>query len=496
MDEQKHIPVPEAADSAAPGAGERPRRHRNRRGNNRKPAEGGAPAAEESRGRGQQDKDNRQHARREDFRAVSAIPPSGKPDEGEAGAGGEPAYNRRAAKNRSRGKQTARPDAKDPARGPERRSRKDNSKAKRSGYGGAKRGLEDIYGTPTEADVMTLEDLRAKIVIKAADGSIPAARAAQHTAAGEPDVPAAVGSADFANAADSADSASAEDAPADETVEIVGIRFRSSGKVYSFDPRGLNLRYGDCAVVETARGPEFGEVSFANRRVNRANTVLPLRPVLRIATEQDIAHNAENRAKEKEALSICQQKIRAHQLNMKLIDAQYAFDNCQLLFYFTSDGRVDFRALVKDLASVFRTRIELRQIGIRDEAKMLGGLGACGRPLCCATFLSDVVQVSIKMAKEQNLALNSAKISGACGRLMCCLRYEADMYTEALRVTPPHGSTVRTPDGVGTVISSNPLAGTLRVVLQDMPDATPKQYSRDEVTVLARRGQEFTDKTN
>ena len=269
-------------------------------------------------------------------------------------------------------------------------------------------------------------------------------------------------------------------------VEVVGVRFRSAGKTYYFDPRGIRAKRGDCAVVETTRGPEFGDVCLGNTMVNADDTVMPLRPVLRIATPADIARNAENRKKEEEALTVCRQKILAHGLEMKLIDVQYAFDGSKLLFYFSAEGRVDFRELVKDLAGVFRTRIELRQIGIRDEAKMLGGIGACGRRLCCSTFLPDFAQVSIKMAKDQNLSLNSAKISGVCGRLMCCLRYESDVYTEEIKKTPANDTLVRTEDGVGVVISSNPLAGTIRVVMKDSPDTAPKQYHRDSVTVLGK----------
>ena len=272
----------------------------------------------------------------------------------------------------------------------------------------------------------------------------------------------------------------------EEQVEVIGIRFRSAGKVYYFDPRGQKLKKGEFAIVETARGPEFGEVSLENTMVNVSETVTPLRPLIRVATPADVEHNAENREKEKNALMICQQKIEAHKLDMKLIDVQYAFDNSKLLFYFSSEGRVDFRELVKDLASVFRTRIELRQIGIRDEAKMLGGIGSCGRMLCCTTFLPDFAQVSIKMAKEQGLSLNSAKISGMCGRLMCCLHFEAETYTEEIKRTPAVDSLVKTEDGIGTIISTNPLAGTIRVILKDSPDAPPKQYHRNEVTPLGK----------
>ncbi len=354
-------------------------------------------------------------------------------------------------------------------------------------------GIEDLYGNPTENDVLTMEELRAKIVLHAADGSVPA-----EDKKPEEDVPLTEvefpGSESLFPMPEDPDPADPE-VPAEERVEVVGIRFRSSGKVYYFDPKGISLHLGDFAIVETARGPEFGEVSFSNRFVNKKNTVSPLRPVLRPATDADIAHNAENRKKEQEALGICQEKIAFHKLDMKLIDVQYAFDNSRLLFYFTAENRVDFRELVKDLASVFRTRIELRQIGIRDEAKMLGGLGICGRPLCCATFLSDFMQVSIKMAKEQGLSLNSAKISGTCGRLMCCLRYESDVYAEELKSCPPYDSTVKTPDGIGTVIGVSPLAGTVRVLLKDA-DTPPKQYSRDEVCVLPKEKQEPGKKTN
>ena len=355
------------------------------------------------------------------------------------------------------------------------------------------RGPENLYGNPTENDVLTMEELRARIVLKAADGSVPAEEPAPKPAA-EPvfdtvadpfDFP--TGDAPMEPMPDDPEPATEEEI---ERVEIVGIRFRSSGKVYYFDPKGNRLSRGDFAIVETARGPEFGEVSFGNRMVRKTSTVSPLRPVLRAATDADIAHNSDNMQKEKQAMTVGQKKIEDHKLEMKLIDVQYAFDNSKLLFYFTADGRVDFRDLVKDLASVFRTRIELRQIGIRDEAKMLGGLGSCGRPLCCASFLSDFVQVSIKMAKEQGLSLNSAKISGLCGRLMCCLRYESEVYAEEIRRTPSNDSTVKTPDGVGTVVGSNPLAGTVKVVLKSEPDSPPKQYSRDDVTVLPKERNE------
>ena len=274
-------------------------------------------------------------------------------------------------------------------------------------------------------------------------------------------------------------------APDEEVTEVVGVRFKEEGKVYYFAPGKLSLSKGDAVIVETARGPEYGVVWVANRKVRDSEIVKPLKEVLRSATPEDLKHHRENKAKETEAFRICGEKIAQHGLDMKLVEAQYTFDNSKLLFYFTSAGRVDFRELVKDLAGVFRTRIELRQIGIRDEAKLMGGLGACGRPLCCATFLSDFGQVSIKMAKEQSLSLNSSKISGVCGRLMCCLRYEHEAYVEEIRLTPPVDSVVKTPDGVGVVVETSPLRGLIKVKLKDT-DGAPIQIHRDQVQVLSR----------
>ena len=269
-------------------------------------------------------------------------------------------------------------------------------------------------------------------------------------------------------------------------VHVTGVRFKPGGKIYYFDHGDLTIKNSDFVIVDTARGQEFGEVAFGDKEVKETSLVLPLRQVLRVATKEDAERNAANKKMEAEAMVICQEKIEKYGLDMKLIEAQYSFDNSKLLFYFTSANRVDFRELVKDLASVFKTRIELRQIGIRDEAKIMGGLGACGRPLCCATFLSDFVQVSIKMAKEQNLSLNSGKISGCCGRLMCCLQYEYQTYREEGAKTPSTGSTVKTKDGVGIVTDSNVLAGTVKVRLNDKPDTAPALYKRDEVTVISR----------
>ncbi len=272
--------------------------------------------------------------------------------------------------------------------------------------------------------------------------------------------------------------------PEDKTV-IVGVRFRTGSKTYFFTPGDLDCKPGQYAVVDTARGLEFGEICVGNHLVDSTMVVPPLRPVVRLATEDDIMQNEMNHQKEEEAYRIGMEKIAAHKLDMKLVSVQYTFDNSKLLFYFTSAGRVDFRDLVKDLAGVFHIRIELRQIGIRDEARMLGGLGACGRPLCCSTFLSDFGQVSMKMAKEQNLSLNSNKISGCCGRLMCCLRYEHETYLEETRRTPAPGTFVNTPDGPGVVTESQPLLAQVKVSLKNQPDTPPKKYNRADVTTQA-----------
>ena len=266
--------------------------------------------------------------------------------------------------------------------------------------------------------------------------------------------------------------------------EVIGVRFKNVGKVYYFDPVGLQLIVGNKIIVETARGVECGEVVLANRDVKPEEIVAPLKPVMRIATEADMQVVAKNKVREKEALEVCQQKIDKHKLVMKLVDVEYTFDNNKILFYFTADGRVDFRELVKDLASIFRTRIELRQIGVRDESKMLGGLGVCGRPFCCSTFLGEFQPVSIKMAKEQGLSLNPTKISGTCGRLMCCLKYEQDVYEELLRITPKVGAIVKTVDGKGYVVATNLLTGNLTVKIEGNPDAPAKVFKKDDVELI------------
>ncbi len=266
--------------------------------------------------------------------------------------------------------------------------------------------------------------------------------------------------------------------------EIIGVRFKNVGKIYYFDPDGKQIDNGQRVIVETARGVECGEVALSNRIVEDSEIVSPLKKVIRIATREDLQKITENKKKEQEALEICQQKINEHKLDMKLVDVEYTFDNNKILFYFTADGRVDFRELVKDLAAIFRTRIELRQIGVRDESKMLGGLGICGRPFCCSTFLGEFQPVSIKMAKEQSLSLNPTKISGTCGRLMCCLKYEQDVYEQLLKITPKVGAIVNSPDGKGQVIDSNLLTGMIKVRLDKNPDAAPRIYNKKELKVI------------
>ncbi len=266
--------------------------------------------------------------------------------------------------------------------------------------------------------------------------------------------------------------------------EVVGVRFKDAGKVYYFDPAGIRLEKGDHAIVETARGMECGFVAMGNRDVAEDEIVFPLKAVTRKATGADLARVEDNARREKEAFAICEKKIAEHKMEMKLVDVEYTFDNNKILFYFTADGRVDFRALVKDLASIFRTRIELRQIGVRDEAKMLGGLGVCGKPFCCTQFLGDFQPVSIKMAKEQGLSLNPVKISGTCGRLMCCLKYEQNVYDDLLKITPRVGALVNTPDGRGTVTEVSLLAGTLKVRMEKDPDAAPKPFPVSKIKVL------------
>ena len=267
--------------------------------------------------------------------------------------------------------------------------------------------------------------------------------------------------------------------------EVIGVRFKEVGKVYYFDPDNNKLKLNDTVIVETSRGVECGVVAIENKEVPDEEIVHPLKKLIRKATKDDMRRLEENHRKEKEALKICEQKVAEHGLEMKLVDVEYTFDNSKILFYFTADGRVDFRALVKDLASIFRTRIELRQIGVRDESKMLGGLGVCGRPFCCSSFLGEFHPVSIKMAKEQGLSLSPIKISGTCGRLMCCLKYEQEAYTDLLKHTPKVGAIVKTPYGRGLVVETNLLTRTLKVKMDNTPaDAAPQTFKVKEVKVV------------
>lgn len=265
--------------------------------------------------------------------------------------------------------------------------------------------------------------------------------------------------------------------------EIISVRFKEGGKDYYFNPNGVQYEPGQYVIIETSRGVEFGECTKGNSMIDERTLFSPLRPVLRAATEEDKKRVEANKKKEAEAFVICEKKIAEHGLDMKLVEVEYNFEGSKILFFFTSDGRVDFRELVRDLASIFHTRIELRQIGVRDEAKLLGGLGICGRPFCCSSFLDDFQPVSIKMAKTQNLSLNPTKISGVCGRLMCCLKYEQDAYEDALKRCPKNDSLVETPDGVGTICSVNLLRETAKVHLDKSPEKTD-EYACAELKVI------------
>ncbi|MBQ0000176.1 MAG: stage 0 sporulation family protein [Clostridiales bacterium] len=271
-------------------------------------------------------------------------------------------------------------------------------------------------------------------------------------------------------------------------IKVVGVRFRNVGKIYYFDPKDYEIKAGDHVIVETARGIEYGKVVLGNRSVTDDKVVHPLKEVLRVATKEDDEREIQNRAREREAFKICQAKIREHELDMKLIDAEYTFDNNKVLFYFTADGRIDFRQLVKDLAAVFKTRIELRQIGVRDETKILGGIGICGRCLCCHTYLSEFAPVSIKMAKEQNLSLNQTKISGVCGRLMCCLKNEQETYEDLNRKLPGLGDQVTMPDGMtGNVQSVNVLRQMVRVIYEANDEKEVKEFAVSDLKFKPRK---------
>ena len=276
-------------------------------------------------------------------------------------------------------------------------------------------------------------------------------------------------------------------------ITVIGVRFRTAGKIYYFDPEDVKYEAGDHVIVETARGIEYGEVIYSNRELDDKEVVYPLKKVMRMATKEDADKVKENKVKEKEAFFICKHKIIKHNLNMKLIDVEYTFDNNKILFYFTSDERVDFRELVKDLAAVFRTRIELRQIGVRDEAKMLGGLGPCGRPMCCSSFLGDFTSVSIKMAKEQNLSLNPTKISGICGRLMCCLNYEQSTYEDIRKRLPKVGSVVQTEDGKGEVVSNNTVKEAVKVKLRKGDEEVIEEFKIENVNLISGSYEDSVD---
>lgn len=272
---------------------------------------------------------------------------------------------------------------------------------------------------------------------------------------------------------------------------IIGVRFRSAGKIYFFDPLDFEVKRNDHVIVETARGIEYGTVVGDIREVDDSEVTQPLKPVLRVATKKDDEQEQKNKEKEKDAFKICLEKIHARGLEMKLIDAEYTFDNNKILFYFTADGRIDFRELVKDLAGVFRTRIELRQIGVRDETKIRGGIGVCGRPVCCNTYLSDFIPVSIKMAKEQNLSLNPTKISGVCGRLMCCLKHEEETYEDLNRRLPGVGDYVTTPDGLrGEVQSVNVLRQLVKVIVDVNGDKEIQEYKAEDIKFKRRHRKE------
>lgn len=276
-------------------------------------------------------------------------------------------------------------------------------------------------------------------------------------------------------------------------IEIVGIRFKSVGKIYYFSPNELDIKKGDYVIVETARGIEFGECVIGIKNVKEEEVIAPLKSVIRIANEEDIIKHKQNKDKEEEALNICSQKISDHNLDMKLIDVEYTFDNNKVIFYFTADGRVDFRELVKDLATVFKTRIELRQIGVRDEAKMIGGLGPCGRPMCCSSFLGDFASVSIKMAKEQNLSLNPTKISGICGRLMCCLNYEQSTYEDIRKRLPKVGAIVETEDGTGEVVSNNTVKESVKVKIKRGDEDAIEDFKIDKIKLIKGSYEDFID---
>jgi len=279
-------------------------------------------------------------------------------------------------------------------------------------------------------------------------------------------------------------------------IKVIGVRFKKAGKIYYFSPVEFEIKKGDYVIVETARGIEFGECVIGLKEIKEEEIVSPLKSVIRIADEKDILKHKENKEKEKDALNICLNKIQEHKLDMKLIDVEYTFDNHKVIFYFTADGRIDFRELVKDLATIFKTRIELRQIGVRDEAKMLGGLGPCGRSLCCSTFLGDFASVSIKMAKEQNLSLNPTKISGICGRLMCCLNYEQTTYEDIRKRLPRVGSIVRTENGDGEVIGNSIVKEIVKVKIKKGDEEVIEEFKIKDIELISGQYEDTVDESN
>jgi len=279
-------------------------------------------------------------------------------------------------------------------------------------------------------------------------------------------------------------------------IKVIGVRFKKAGKIYYFSPTELPIKKENYVIVETARGVEFGECVIGIKEIKEEEIVSPLKSVIRIADEKDINKHKENKDKEKEALDICLEKIQEHKLDMKLIDVEYTFDNHKVIFYFTADGRVDFRELVKDLATVFKTRIELRQIGVRDEAKMVGGLGPCGRPMCCATFLGDFASVSIKMAKEQNLSLNPTKISGICGRLMCCLNYEQTTYEDIRKRLPKVGAIVKTEEGNGEVVGNSIVKEMVKVKIRRGDEEAVEEFKITDVELISGKYEDTMDENN
>ncbi|MGL4572997.1 MAG: PSP1 domain-containing protein [Clostridium sp.] len=279
-------------------------------------------------------------------------------------------------------------------------------------------------------------------------------------------------------------------------MKVVGVRFKKAGKIYYFGPNDLDIKKEDYVIVETARGIEFGQCVIGIKEVKEEDIIAPLKSVLRIASDEDIKKHNDNKSKEEDALRICTSKIEEHGLKMKLIDVEYTFDNNKVIFYFTADGRVDFRELVKDLATIFKTRIELRQIGVRDEAKMIGGLGPCGRPMCCSSFLGDFASVSIKMAKEQNLSLNPTKISGICGRLMCCLNYEQSTYESIRKTLPRVGSIVKTPNGNGEVVQNNIVKECVKVKFKKKEEEILEIFKIEEVELIKGSYEDVIDEAD